>query len=241
MNNLLRSLLFNFIYYGSTAILCFLYVPTVLLPRPLYIKLLTAYFHYVAFLEKYILDLNYEVIGTEHLPKTGSYIVAMKHQSAYETLKLCVLFYNPAVILKKELFSIPLWGWLAKKAGHIGIDRTNRQTAIHSINDGTQRVAQEGRPLVIFPQGTRVRVGDTRPYKKGVARMAEHGDLSIIPIALNSGVFWPKNAFWKRAGTVTFKILPPLPTGLSVEKTMEKIEKDLEYESNLLAKNAKLK
>lgn len=241
MHNVIRSILFNILYYGSTAILCILYVPTVLLPQRLYIKALNLYFHYVAFLEKYVLGLSYVVIGKEHIPKDGPYIIAAKHQSAYETLKLYILFDNPAVILKKELFNIPLWGWLAKKAGHIGIDRSNRQTSVQSINDGARRVAEEGRAIIIFPQGTRVGIGQTRPYKKGVARMAEKIDLPIIPLALNSGVFWPRNAFWKRSGTVTFKYLPVIPAGTPTDKIMKTLEHALESESNKLTKEAKTK
>ncbi|MGB1077784.1 MAG: lysophospholipid acyltransferase family protein [Bdellovibrionales bacterium] len=234
--NIIRSILFNIVYYGSTAVLCFVYVPTVLLPKDLYIKALNAYFHYVAFIEKHILGLTYKVEGIENLPKSGAYIIAAKHQSSYETLKLYLLFKDPAVILKKELFSIPLWGWLAKKAGHIGIDRTNRQTAVESINEGAKRVASEGRPIVIFPQGTRVRVGDKKPYKKGVAHMAVAADLPIIPLALNSGQYWGKNAFWKKSGVVTFKFLPPIPKGTSTKDIMDILENDLENESTKLIK-----
>lgn len=230
----IRSIIFNIIYYGTTVALCFLYIPTVLLPHGLYIKALTAYFRYVSFLEKHIMGLNYQVIGAEHLPTKGAYIVASNHQSAYETLKIYLLLKNPAVILKKELFSIPIWGWLAKKAGHIGIDRTNRQTAVQSINDGAQRIKKEERPIFIFPQGTRVEIGSTKPYKKGVAHMAETNNLPIIPLAMNSGLFWGRNAFWKKSGTVTFKFLPAIPAGTPAEQSIKQLEKAIESETQKL-------
>ena len=237
MQDRIRSILFNIVYYGSTAVMCILYIPTVLLPTKHFIKCLNAYFYYVAFIEKHIMGLDYKVVGAEHLPDTGSYIVAAKHQSAYETLKLYVLFDAPAVILKKELFSIPIWGWLAKKAGHIGIDRSNRKTSVQSINDGALRVAKENRPIIIFPQGTRIAVGEKRPYKKGVSHIAKVANLPVIPLAMNSGVFWPKNAFWKRSGTVTFEFLPPIPIGTAPEQIMKILETDLENASNMLAES----
>ncbi len=233
----IRSIIFNIVYYGSTAVICIAYIPMVLLPTRYFIKCLKAYFCYVAFLEKYIMGLNYKILGQEHLPKNGSYIVAAKHQSAYETLKLYVLFDSPAIILKRELFNIPIWGWLAKKAGHIGIDRSNRQTSVQSINEGALRVAKENRPIVIFPQGTRVPIGIKKPYKKGVSHIAKAANLDIIPLAMNSGFFWAKNAFWKKSGTVTFQFLPPIPAGTSNDKIMDILETDLENASNELVES----
>ncbi len=233
----IRSIIFNIIYYGSTAIICIAYIPVAFLPKRYLHFFLNTYFHYVAFIEKYIMGLSYIVEGEEHLPKDTSFIVAAKHQSAYETLKLYVLFTKPAIILKKELFDIPLWGRLARKAGHIGIDRSNRQTSVESINSGALRVAEEKRPIVIFPQGTRVPVGAKRPYKKGVSHIAKAANLPVIPLAMNSGVFWAKNAFWKKSGTVTFKFLPPIPAGTSTSDIMNILETDLENASNELVES----
>jgi 1-acyl-sn-glycerol-3-phosphate acyltransferase len=234
----IRSIIFNIVYYGTTIILCFAYIPTVLLPHDLYLKALTLYFRYVAFIEKHIMGLSYRIEGQEYLPKDGAYIVAANHQSAYETLKIYLLLKNPAVILKKELFSIPIWGWLAKKAGHIGIDRTNRQTSVESLNSGAQRVKSEGRPIFIFPQGTRVAIGTKKPYKKGVGHMSETHKLPVIPLVMNSGVFWGRNSFWKKSGIVTFKFLPAIPAGTSANDVMVEIEKLLETESHKLIESA---
>ncbi len=239
MTDKLRSIIFNLVYYGSTAIFCVLYIPTVFLPEKMYIKALNFYFLYVAFIERVFMNLRYEVIGREHLPKEGSYIVAAKHYSAYETLKLYVLFDHPAVILKKELFSIPIWGWLAKKAGNIGIDRSDRDSAVQSIKQGAIDTAKEGRPIVIFPQGTRVGINVKKPYKRGITHMAKAADLPIIPLAMNSGVFWPRNAFWKKSGVVTFKFLPPIPKNIPADDIIRRLETDLEQESHALVESAK--
>ena len=109
--NYIRSILYNFSFYGLTAVACFLCLPALLLPRKLAMGVVYAFVHTNAFLEKYVLGLSYEVRGAEHLPDSGSYIIAAKHQSAFETMKLHILFKDPAVILKKELLNIPLWGW----------------------------------------------------------------------------------------------------------------------------------
>ena len=197
--------------------------------------------HTNAFLEKYVLGLTYEVRGAEHLPESGSYILAAKHQSAYETMKLHILFKDPAVILKKELLSIPLWGWYLAKSDVIAIDRSSRKAAVESINEGALHMKEMGRPIVIFPQGTRVRIDTTtqeKPYKIGVARVQETTGLPIIPMAINAGVYWPRNAFWKSSGTVVFEFSPPIEAGMAAPALMKKLEHDIEDKSNALMKEA---
>lgn len=192
----------------------------------------------VVWLERIILGLRYEVRGAEHLPSTGGYIIAAKHQSTYETFKLHVLFNDPAIILKKSLLSVPLWGWYLKKSGVIAIDRSTPEKAILSVKEGAERVAAEGRPLIIFPQGTRVNVGVTskeKSYKAGIYRIHESTELSVIPMAVNSGVFWPKGSVLKKRGTVVFEFLPPLANGLERKEFMVALEAQLETASDKLA------
>ena len=156
-----------------------------------------------AILEKYILGLTYEVRGQEHLPEQGSYIIAAKHQSSYETFKLHTLFGDPAIVLKKELLRIPLWGMYLKKSDVIAIDRSSPKTAIKSIKDGAQHVKEQGRPIIIFPQGTRVSIDTTaqeKPYKIGIMRLQEATNLPIIPMAINTGYFQPKHKWCKKPG-----------------------------------------
>ncbi|MAM33887.1 MAG: 1-acyl-sn-glycerol-3-phosphate acyltransferase [Micavibrio sp.] len=240
--NLFRAYLFNVVFYCFTAIVCILYIPALFLPKGPYRRALEFYFASVHVIEKYVLGLTYEVIGLENLPSSGSYIVGAKHQSAYETMKLYLLFPNPAVILKKELLYLPFWGWLALKSGAIAIDRKTRERAMRSITEGAIRVRDEGRPIAIFPQGTRTSIDETpqiKKYRWGIARMAKAAELDIIPVALNSGVYWPRNAFLKKPGKVTFKILPPISYKLSEKDIMKKLEGSLETESNKLVAEAK--
>ncbi len=236
-----RSTIFNLLFYALTAIACVLCLPTLVLPRKYFMGVVHFFVHKVHFLEKHILGLRYEVRGLEHLPKDGSFIIAAKHQSAYETLKLHILFKDPSVILKKELLSIPLWGLYLKKSDPIAIDRSSPETAIQSIQDGARRMKELERPIIIFPQGTRVPCGQKKPYKVGVARIQEATDLPVIPMALNAGLFWPKNSWFKTPGTVIFEFLPPVAQGMERSELLSKLEQDTEGATQSLMNEAKEK
>ncbi len=235
----LRQILFNILFYGWTAVCCVLLTPLTLLPRKQFVIYLTLYFKSVHLLEKYILGLDFVVRGSENIPKEGAFLVGAKHYSAYETMKMHVLFYDPAIIMKRELKFIPLWGLLASKAEMIFIDRGSRDIALKSIIRGAKRIKDQGRPLMIFPQGTRVSIDDTpetRPYKGGIIRMYEATGLPIVPLAMNSGLFWKKKAFFKYPGTVVFEFLPPIPPGLDGAEAMSIMRDRIEATSTRLVK-----
>lgn len=241
---IIRSTVFNLFFYIVVGVMCVVMLPTLVLPRRFFMGTVHLFVHTVGFLERTLLGLKYEIRGAEHLPKDGSYILAAKHQSAYETMKLHVLFKDPAVILKKELLLIPLWGLYLKKSGPIAIDRSTPDAAIESIQLGAKQIKAEGRPIVIFPQGTRVSVDATtaqKPYKVGVARIQEATDLPIIPMAMNAGLFWPRNSWFKSPGTVAFEFLPPIEPGLSREELLKKLEHTIEPASISLMNEAKEK
>jgi len=240
----LRSTLFNVLFLLLVGLECVICLPTLLLPRKMFLHVVHGFVHSVTFLERWVMGLTYEVRGIEHLPQDGAFIVAAKHQSAYETMKLHILFKDPAVILKKELLSIPLWGAYLKKSDVIAIDRSTPDKAISSIQDGAKRMMAQGRPIVIFPQGTRVSIHETpaeKPYKVGIARIQEATGLPIIPLALNTGYFWPRKGWRKSSGTVIFQFLKPLPAGLERKELMTEIEKTLEGESLSLLNEAREK
>lgn len=240
---IIRSTIYNLCFYGLTAIACVLCLPTLVLPRKAFMTVVHAFVFCNHVLEKYILDLNFEVRGRENLPSSGSYIVASKHQSAYETTKLHILFNDPAIILKKELLKIPLWGWYLGKSDVIAIDRSTPKSAIESIQNGARRMQTQGRPVIIFPQGTRVSTNTTakdRPYKIGVVRLQEATNLPIIPLAMNTGVFWPRNSWIKKPGTVIFEFLPPVNPGLPAADILAKLQKDIEDRSIALMNEAQI-
>lgn len=242
MMTALRSTLFNIMMYGVTAVMCILCLPGLLLPPQKRMAIVRLFVGTVYLLERTILGLDYEVRGAENLPASGSYIVAAKHQSAYETMKLHILWDNPAVVLKQELLRIPLWGRYLAMIGPIAIDRSSGKESMTQILEGAQRVKNEGRPMVIFPQGTRVGVDVTtaeKPYRIGVARMQEATGLPIVPLALNTGVFWPKHKWRKQRGTVIFEFLPPIAPGRPAKEVLAEIETLLERESARLRDEAR--
>ncbi|MFZ4761998.1 MAG: lysophospholipid acyltransferase family protein [Alphaproteobacteria bacterium] len=168
-------------------------------------------------LEKYIAGVHWRIEGTENLPPTGCFIFACKHQSAWETLKTHLLFPDPAIVLKKELMAIPLWGRFVRKLGNIPIDRGQGAQALTLMMQAAEQVKAAGRPIIIFPQGTRVLPHQDKPYKNGVIRLYRHLQVPLVPVALNSGKIWPKGALWPQAGTVTINILPAIEAGLPNE------------------------
>jgi len=240
----LRSLLFNIAFYGFTTMVCVFLIPVLLFPRGAVLWVTKFYLNTVAILEKYILNLTYEVRGKEYLPDSGTYIVAAKHQSAYETLKLHQLFGDPTIVLKRELMRIPVFGIFLRKLDVIAINRGNKEQSVTAIIEGAKRMSKNNRPIVIFPQGTRVNVKEStkeKPYKGGIVKMYAHVDLPIIPMALNSGLFWGRNSFFKKPGKVVFQFLSPIEPGLPDKKVMKALEDRLEENSLTLMREAKQK
>lgn len=233
----IRSALFHLSFLAMTFVLCFFYLWVLLLPRNMAWHILYyGYFRIIGVLEKYILGLSYRVEGLENLPAKGPYIVAMKHQSAYETLKIFELFGDIRIILKRQLMWLPIWGWYVWKVGMIPVDR-GKKGAMKSVLKNAEPMVKDGHSILIYPQGTRVSVHDTpetRPYKHGVARLYEHFQIPIIPVAMNAGKFWPRKSFRIKPGVVTFKILPPIPAGLPSEEAHERMQAMIESESQKL-------
>jgi 1-acyl-sn-glycerol-3-phosphate acyltransferase len=235
--NTLRSLLFNIFFYGGTALTCIILMPTLAFPRGLMMSIIVAYLHYVAAIEKWLLGLDYVVIGRENLPE-GPCILAAKHQSAWETMKLHMLVNDPAVVIKKELLSLPIWGWCAVKAKLIPIDRKGGRAAVVSMLRAARAAVASGRPIAIFPQGTRVAPGVWKEYKAGVSVLYRDLGLPLVPVALNSGLYWGRNAYTKRRGSITIEILPAIPPGLEDAVAGDMLAARIEYATDRLVQAA---
>jgi 1-acyl-sn-glycerol-3-phosphate acyltransferase len=152
----------------------------------------------------------------------------MKHQSAWDTLAVPVIFRDPVIVIKRELGWIPIYGWFARKAGMIPIDRGGGAQALKRMLAAAERAASQGRPILIFPEGTRTAVGERRPYHPGVAALYRQLGLPLVPVALDSGLFWGRREFLKRPGRITVEILPPIPPGRDRRAVIGELEQAIE-------------
>ena len=234
-----RSLVFTSLAFFWTYFMCLALLWTLLLPRRvMYFSLLT-WERSLVWLERHIMGIRYQVVGREYVPQ-GACIIAAKHQSAWETLKLHLLFDDPAIVLKQELLKVPVWGWYAKRSGMIPIDRGSGSKALVLMKKASHAAREAGRKIVIFPQGTRLAPGVKKPYKIGVAVLYDELKLPVVPMALNSGLFWPKNSLLKKPGLITIEFLPPIPPGLSRAEMMRELESRLEAASDRLAEEGRV-
>jgi 1-acyl-sn-glycerol-3-phosphate acyltransferase len=227
MKLFLRSLIFNLVFYGWTAVLCFALLGTLVLSRRQMAGVVRLWLSHLAWIEHHIGGIRWRVIGRENVPP-GACIIAAKHQSAWETFKLHLLFGDPAIVLKEELLNIPIWGWYVRRAGMIPIDRRGHALALARMMEAAHKAIDEGRKIVIFPQGTRVAPGEQRTYKSGIAALYQELNVPVVPMALNSGLLWAKNSFIKKPGLITVEFLPPIPPGLPREEMMTRLKDGLE-------------
>jgi 1-acyl-sn-glycerol-3-phosphate acyltransferase len=227
---IIRSILFQIAFYISNIVFCTAIFWVPLVPHRLALATIETYMSYFGWLERVVVGLRYEIVGREHIPTSGCYIAAIKHQSVWETYKLHEWFKDPATIMKEELRHLPLWGWYAVKMRAIFVARGTHK-AVQSLIAGGLRAKASGQPIVIFPQGTRVPYGAKKPYKRGVVELYTALDVPIIPIALNSGKFWPRQGFIVRPGVIQVRVLPPIPPGLEATEALARVQDAIETES----------
>ena len=167
------------------------------------------------------------IAALEKIPP-GALLVASKHQSVWETFALLPLFDDPAYIFKRELMWIPIFGWYAWKADMIPVDRNARGGALAGMIERVRDELARGRQIIIFPEGTRTAPGAPPAYKQGVTRLYAAADVPCLPIALNSGLFWPRRKFMRYPGTIRLEVLDPIPPGLDPEMFAARLERDIE-------------
>ncbi len=221
----LKSLIFNIFLYLGLVTIFILAVPTLILPDKftLFFGRLSA--KYIVFLLKVILNTKVIFHGLENLKKTDHYFVASAHQSMFETFALQIPLESPIFILKKELLKIPLFGQYLKKIGSIEIIReTTTKENLNFFDRIKSRIEEQKRPLLIFPQGTRVKFNEQPPFKKGVGRIYDSLNLPCIPVALNTGKIWPKNSFIKYTGDIHISFLEPIMPGKDKNDFVKEIE-----------------
>lgn len=234
---MLRSFLFNAGLWLWTAAMGIALVPCLLLPRRALIRGGRVWMRGVQALLRSIVGLDYEVRGREHLPREPA-ICAFKHQSAWETLVILLLFDDAAIALKRELTLIPVFGWYTRHAGMIRIDRAAGPRALRSLIEGARAALGRGSQVVIFPEGTRTAPGTTRPYHPGVAALYLRLGVPVVPVALNSGMFWGRRRFVKKPGRIVVEFLPPILPGLGGDAFMAELERRLEGATERLVREA---
>ena len=221
----IRSLIFNiFLYLGLILIFIFA-IPTLIMPDRFTIFFGKLSAQYIVLLLKIVMNTKVIFHGEENLKKVDRYFVASAHQSMFETFVLQIPLNGPIFILKKELLSIPLFGWYLRKIGSIAIIReTTTKENLNFFDKIKQRIEKNKRPLLIFPQGTRVKLEEQPPFKKGVGRIYNALNLPCIPVALNTGKVWPKNSFMKFSGDIHISFLEPIMPGKDSHEFTKEIE-----------------
>ena len=233
-----RALLFNILFYATTVLFLVLGSPLFFAPRRWAMAALAIHGRFELWLLETIVGTKLEVRGAEKLP-TGACLVAAKHQSAWETFGLIPLFRDPALLMKRELFWIPFHGWFSHKFQMIPVDRDKGPTALRRMLRETKKRVAEGREIIIFPEGTRRAPGAAPDYKTGVVLLYEALGIPCVPVALNSGVFWPRRSFMRRPGTVVVELLDPIPPGLPKAEFLERLIGSIETASARLLREAK--
>lgn len=229
----LRSALFMIAFYLWTLVLGIAYLPLLVLPRAPMVAAGRLWCCGTLFLLGAIVGLRHRVEGSENVPDRPA-IYAFKHQSAWETLVVCLLIRDPAIVLKRELLPIPVFGWYLWKHDMIAIDRWAGSLTLRRLVAAAAEKLTAGRSPVVFPEGTRTAPGQRVPYQSGVAALYGRLGVSVVPVALNSGLFWRRRAFVKHPGCITVRFLPPIPPGLDRHAFMTRLEDVIETASTEL-------
>ncbi len=224
---LVRSIVFNILFYLNTAILLVAALPTFFLPYRAIIWVAQTWGRINLVLLRVVAGVKIEVRGAEKIPK-GALLVAAKHQSAWETFALLPLFDNPTFIVKRELEWIPIFGWLMIKGRMVPVDRSAGSQALIGMTERARIELADNRQLIIFPEGTRRAAGAEPRYKHGVVHLYAEEGVPCLPVALNSGLFWPRRSIRRIPGTVVIEILDPIPPGLPKDEFFERLKDGIE-------------
>jgi 1-acyl-sn-glycerol-3-phosphate acyltransferase len=222
-----KAILFNIAYCAWTAIIGTLGLPFLLAPRGAAMRFGRFWSSGVLRLLRAIVGLDHRTLGLDHIPPGGA-IIAMKHQSAWDAIALPVVLHDPAPVVKRELLRLPFYGWYMARAGAIAIDRKAGSAALRAMLAAARQAAAAHRPIVIYPQGTRVAPGTIAPYQPGVYALYKALALPLVPAAVNSGLFWGRRSFLKRPGHITLEFLEPIPPGWPRHQLMTELERRIE-------------
>ena len=232
---MIRNFIFSIFFFTGIIFISLIFLPAFFLPQKVVLfggKLMG---YWASLCLKFFLATKITIKGKENILKNKKFFIAASHQSMFETFYLQTIFNSPIFILKKELLLIPIFGWYLKKIGSVSIKR-NKVTKdnLGFFQDISKIIEESDRPLIIFPQGTRVLPNERPPFKKGAARIYDELKINCQPVAINSGFVWPKRGLKNSNKIITISILKPITAGHSKEEFIKILENDIYEELNLL-------
>jgi 1-acyl-sn-glycerol-3-phosphate acyltransferase len=234
----LRSLVYNVLFYALLVFWILVAIPTFLMPPRAFMAIAKAWARSSVWLMRVVCNTRMEVRGLEKIPE-GPLIVASKHQSMWETFALMPFFDAPLFIYKRELAWIPFFGWYLMKSKMIGVDRSGGLRSLMEMARRAPKEIRSGRQLIIFPEGTRTPVDAPPNYMTGVGQIYANSAVPCLPVALNSGLFWPRRTFMRYPGTLVVEFLDPLPAGLNRKDFIAQIRVSIEDATNRLVETAR--
>ena len=232
---MIRNLLFSIFFFVGIIIILIVFLPALILPRKITLLGGKLMGYWAGFCLKIFLSVKIIIKGKENIMTDQKFFIAASHQSMFETFYLQTVFNSPVFVLKKELLQIPIFGWYLKKIGSISINRNKvSKDNLGFFEDISKTVKNSDRPLIIFPQGTRLMPNERTPFKKGVTRIYQELNIACQPVAINSGYVWPKKGLKNSHKTITVSILNPINAGMEKENFQKNLESKIYNELNLL-------
>jgi len=232
---MIRNILFSLFFFTGIILISLIFLPAIFLPKKIVLIGGKIMGYWTSFCLQIFLSTKIIVKGKENIIKDKKFFIAASHQSMFETFFLQTIFNSPVFILKKELLMIPVFGWYLKKIGSISIKRNKvSKDNLNFFDDISKQINLSNRPLIIFPQGTRLLPDDRTPFKKGSSRIYEELKISCQPIAINSGNTWPKKGLKKINTILTISILKPIEPGLEKATFLKELESAIYSELDVL-------
>ena len=236
----IRSALFNILFIGWTIFLLSTLWLLMPIPKQNFRKAVALWPQGSFPLMRYLLGLTFEQRGLENIPNEPV-IYASKHQSAWDTMYFLWHHKDNAYVMKGELNRIPFWKWYMDKCQHVVVDRRGGTSAMREMISDTKSILADKRSVIIFPEGTRVALGETRRYHPGIAALYSQTNATVIPVALNSGYFWGRRHFIKKPGVLTIQFLPPIPKNMERKAFMKELEIRIESATRKLENEVLIK
>jgi len=232
---MIRNFLFSIFFFSGIILVCIIFLPSLFLPQNIVIFGGKIMGHWSAICLRFFLSTKIIIKGKENIIKNEKFFIASSHQSMFETFFLQTIFNSPVFILKKELLKIPIFGWYLKKIGSIYIDRNKiTKENLGFFDQISYLIKSSNRPLIIFPQGTRLAADDRTPFKKGASRIYDELKIKCQPVAINSGNVWPKKGKLKPNKNLTISILKPIEPELNKDIFLKSLQNNIYFELDSL-------